>query len=222
MSYYVFSDVDETLIKFKSMLSFMSEFLFDSAYADQEDISNKQIEFNTIVELVKDPKNSREDLNRRFYGIFKGISQKTLESAAFSWIHSKIDSGDLFIKSTLKAYQEHQNNGAKLVLISGSFAEILTPIKSYVKADHLICSELELKDGVYTGHLLKQVIGEGKWSGILDYIGEKNIDWSSCYAYGDHQSDICFMEKVGHPILIGGSVDMKKIAQQRNWELVPA
>ena len=222
MSYYVFSDVDETLIKFKSMLSFMSEFLFDSAYADQDDILNKRTEFNTIAELAKDSRNSREDLNRRFYGIFKGISQKTLERSAFAWIHSKIDSGDLFIKSTLTAYQEHQRNGAKLVLISGSFEEVLAPIKSYVKADHLICSELEIKDGFYTGCLLKQVIGEGKWNGILDYIGEENIDWSSCYAYGDHQSDICFMEKVGHPILVGGSLDMKKIAQQKNWELLPA
>lgn len=128
---------------------------------------------------------------------------------------------NLFIDGTLDAYQEHQKKGAKLILISGSFEEILVPIKLHVKATHLICSELEIKEGIYTGRLLKQVIGEGKWNGILDYIAGKNVELSSCYAYGDDKSDICFMEKVGYPVLVGGSDDMKQYAQQKNWELIP-
>jgi HAD superfamily hydrolase (TIGR01490 family) len=218
----VFSDVDETLIRFKSMLSFMSEFLFDSHYDDIDEYLAKRIEFNSIVELLKNPTISREELNRRFYGIFKGISQVILQKSAFEWIHSHINNNTLFIENTLAAYKEHQKNGAKIVLVSGSFRELLEPIQLYVNAEHLICSELELKNGVYTGQLLTQVIGEGKWAGISSYIHGKNIELSSCYAYGDHQSDICFMEKVGHPVLVGGSTDMKQIAQQRNWQLIPA
>lgn len=222
MSYYVFSDVDETLIRCKSMLVFMSEFLFDSEYAKLNDFSNKQKEFNTIVELVKDPKNSREDLNRRFYGIFEGIPQAILQYSALSWVNKKIGSGIFFINSTLEAYKQHRKNGAKLVLISGSFEEILLPIQAYVKADHVICSKVELENEVYTGRLLKQVIGEGKWDGIREYIAGKNIQLSSCYAYGDDKSDICFMEKMGYPVLVGGSENMKQYAQQRNWESILA
>jgi HAD superfamily hydrolase (TIGR01490 family) len=221
MSYYVFSDVDETLIRFKSMLSFMSVFLFECHYDESYKYSEKRIELNTIVELLQDPNISREALNRRFYDIFQGISQNTLQKAAFDWIHSHIKNNTFFIDSTLEAFKEHQKNGAKIVLVSGSFRELLEPIQLFVKADHLICSELELKDAVYTGQLLKQVIGEGKWTGILNYIGGKNIELSSCYAYGDHHSDICFMEKVGHPVLVGGSPEMKQIARLRNWQWLP-
>lgn len=42
MSYFVFSDVDETLIKFKSMLTFMSEFLFHSDYAKANNFSENK------------------------------------------------------------------------------------------------------------------------------------------------------------------------------------
>lgn len=220
MSYFVFSDVDETLIKFKSTLVFMSEFLFSSDYAKKNDFSDKQREFDTIVKLNKDSRNSREILNRRFYSIFEGVPQSVLQKFSYHWIQSKIDNEDLFIDETLKAHQEHQKKGAKLILISGSFPEVLKPIQEYVKAEHLICSELEVKDGIYTGRLLKQVIGEEKWNSILDYISGRNIELSSCYAYGDHESDVCFMEKVGYPVLVGGRHDMKEYARKNNWAMI--
>lgn len=220
MSYVVFSDVDETLISRKSMLDFMTEFLFLSDYAKENNFYQKQEEFKALVELSKDTKNSREDLNRRFYHLFEGVSQVVLQTLASTWVNSRIKDGDFFIEKVLSDYQKHQKKGAKLILISGSFQEILTPIKLYVKADYLICTELEAENGFYTGRMLKQVIGKGKWDCIQDYISGKSIELSACYAYGDHESDICFMEKVGYPVLVGGSEYMKEYAKRNNWDII--
>lgn len=221
MSYFVFSDVDETLIGCKSMVAFMMDFLFFSDYAKSSDLSEKTKEFNALIELSKDPKISREVLNKRFYRMFEGIPQAVMEKSSSSWVSDKINQGDFFVNRVLFDYQQHQRNGAKLILISGSFREILTPIKIYVKADYLICSELEVENGFYTGRILKQVIGNGKWNCIQDYIYGKNVELSSCYAYGDHESDICFMEKVGHPVLVGGSKSMQDYAKRNNWDIIP-
>jgi HAD superfamily hydrolase (TIGR01490 family) len=114
----------------------------------------------------------------------------------------------------------HKEHGAKIVLVSGSFKEILNPIMSYVKADHLMCSELELQGDFYTGCLLKQVIGEGKWQAIREYVRDKNVDLSACYAYGDHKSDLCFMSRVGHPVLVGNSEEMMSIALKNGWAII--
>jgi HAD superfamily hydrolase (TIGR01490 family) len=219
-NYYVFSDVDETLIKFKSMLTFMQYFLFESEYAQRNACHDKQNEFSQISLLAKNPKNNREILNRRFYQLFNGISTLELRQNANAWIEEKIRNDDLFVDGMFEEYQIHKRNGAQIVLVSGSFEDILSPIKEYVKADKLICSELEVVNEVYTGVLLKQVIGPGKWLGISDYLEGKSVDLSACYAYGDHESDLCFMEKVGYPILVGGAEDFRKFAQSKNWRIM--
>jgi HAD superfamily hydrolase (TIGR01490 family) len=220
VSYFVFSDVDETLINCRSILKFMADFLFSSSHEGIIDVAEKRKAFNTIIKWSNDPSVKREDLNRRYYYLFKGITQSALQNAALHWVNEHINREDFFIHQVLIDYQEHQKHGAEIILISGSFREILLPIMAHVNATHLICSELEIKDGVYTGKLLQQTIGEGKWNAIVKYIGEKKVQLSSCYAYGDHISDICFMEKVGYPVLVGGSDDIKQHATKNNWRLI--
>lgn len=220
MSYYVFSDVDETLIRVKSMIAFMDAFLCNSSFINDRFFFDKQIKLKTIVQLAKNKSTNRQDLNRDFYYLFEGISKTILECEALCWVYTMIKNNDFFIEKVLDELREHQAREAKIVLVSGSFKEILTPIMSHIKADYLICSELELKNGFYTGRLLKQVIGKGKWQAIQEYIYDKNVDLSACYAYGDHKSDLCFMNKVGYPVLVGDSEEMVPIAKEKGWTII--
>lgn len=221
-NYIVFSDVDETIIKFKSMLTFMDYFLFESPYGQRAEAQEKKSEYLEIKRLVKEPSSSREILNRRFYAMFEGIQQSELQANARNWLEQVLASGDLFIDGTIQEQREHKKNGAELVLVSGSFKDILGPIVEYTGADYLLCSDLEVKEGRYTGNLLQQVIGEGKWQVISRHIEGREINLTQCYAYGDHESDLCFMEKVGNPVVVGRSDSMQKLAKERNWRFIPA
>ncbi|MDE8603479.1 HAD family hydrolase [Marinomonas sp. RSW2] len=221
-NYIVFSDVDETIIKFKSMLKFMDFFLFESDYTVHEDAQPKKEEYLEIKRLVKDPNQKREVLNKRFYEMFEGIKQTDLQKSAKAWLERILEQGNLFVEGTVKEHKAHKENGAELVLVSGSFKDILAPIVEYTNADYLLCSDLEVVDGKYTGNLLQQVIGEGKWQVISQHIEGKDINLSECYAYGDHESDLCFMEKVGNPVVVGHSESMKKLAKDRKWKFIPA
>ncbi|MBJ6760424.1 HAD-IB family hydrolase [Myxococcaceae bacterium JPH2] len=219
--YIVFSDVDETLIRFKSMITFMDYFLYHTAYATRPEVEEKRKEFKAINE-ANTPTADRAALNKRFYEMFAGIRQAELQAAARTWMQEIIDRGDLFVSSAFTEQREHKSRGAELVLVSGSFKDILGPIVNYVGADRLLCSELEVKDGIYTGRLLQQVIGDGKWEVISRYIAGREVKLDSCYAYGDHVSDICFMEKVGNPVVVGDSPGMLKVARERNWRVLAA
>ena len=220
-NYIVFSDVDETLIRFKSMITFMDYFLYRTPYAKRPEAEEKRKEFQAINE-ANTPTADRAALNRRFYAMFAGISQAELQEAARTWMKGVMARGDLFVQSAYSEQQEHKKRGAELVLVSGSFHDILGPICEHVGADRLICSELEVKDGLYTGVLLQQVIGDGKWDAISRYIDGRGIALDSCFAYGDHVSDLCFMEKVGNPIVVGDSPGMLKVAKERNWRVLAA
>jgi phosphoserine phosphatase len=41
-----------------------------------------------------------------------------------------------------------------------------------------------------------------------------------CYAYGDHPSDVPFMEYVGHAVAVGDCVTLGRIAEQRGWRRI--
>lgn len=220
-NYIVFSDVDETLIKFKSMITFMDYFLYRTSYAGQPAAEAKRVEFEAI-KRENTPSADRTALNRRFYAMFAGIRQSELQSAARTWLAEVMANGDLFVPSALDEQRAHKAKGAELVLVSGSFQDILGPIRSYVNADVLLCSELEVVDGVYTGVLLQQVIGDGKWDVISRYIDGRGIELDKCFAYGDHVSDVCFMEKVGNPVVVGSEPRMVALAQQRSWRVLSA
>jgi HAD superfamily hydrolase (TIGR01490 family) len=220
-NYIVFSDVDETLIKFKSMITFMDYFLYSTPYAKEPAAEAKRVEFEAI-KRENTPSADRTALNRRFYAMFAGIRQAELQGAARTWLESVMASGDLFVPSALDEQRAHKAQGAELVLVSGSFQDILGPIRSYVNADVLLCSELEVVDGVYTGVLLQQVIGDGKWDVISRYIDGRGIELDKCFAYGDHVSDVCFMEKVGNPVVVGSEPRMVALAKQRSWRVLAA
>jgi HAD superfamily hydrolase (TIGR01490 family) len=219
--YIVFSDVDETLIKFKSMITFMDYFLYETPYAKQPEAEAKRAEFEAI-KRENTPSADRAALNKRFYAMFAGIRQAELQQAAQAWLQDVMARGDLFVPNALREQQAHKAKGAELVLVSGSFQDILGPIRSHVNADTLLCSELEVKDGVYTGVLLQQVIGDGKWDVISRYIAGRGIELDKCFAYGDHTSDVCFMEKVGHPVVVGSEPRMVALAKQRSWRVIAA
>jgi HAD superfamily hydrolase (TIGR01490 family) len=219
--YIVFSDVDETLIKFKSMITFMDYFLYEAPYAHTPPAAQKRAEFAAIKQ-ANTPSADRTALNRRFYEMFAGIVQAELQAAARAWLDEVLARGSLFVPAAYAEQKAHKQKGAEIVLVSGSFYDILGPIVSYLGADSLLCSELEVKDGVYTGKLLQQVIGDGKWDVISRYIDGRGVALGDCYAYGDHVSDVCFMEKVGHPVVVGGEQRMVEIARQRNWRVLAA
>ena len=49
-NYIVFSDIDETLIRFKSMITFMDYFLYKTPYASRPEADQKRKEFQAINE----------------------------------------------------------------------------------------------------------------------------------------------------------------------------
>jgi phosphoserine phosphatase len=50
--------------------------------------------------------------------------------------------------------------------------------------------------------------------------GEADIDLSSSYAYGNHQSDLPLLELVGHPHGVEPTEPLKNIAMENAWPIL--
>jgi HAD superfamily hydrolase (TIGR01490 family) len=220
-SYHVFADVDHTLIQCASMIAFMEFWLSEPEFASTPAAARLRREFSALKQAHAS--GGREALNRRYYAMFEGVRAEGLQAAARRWSRAMLDGGRLFIEPVCRELAAHQAAMAAVVLVSGSFFELLDPIKSRIGARELLCTELEVASGAYTGRLRQQVIGDGKWQVILRYLSSQGrIRLEDCYAYGDHISDVCFMEKVGHPVVVGDSPAMRELAERRRWRVIPA
>ncbi len=218
--YFVFLDIDETLIRFKSMSVFMDYLLYEQCKLCLPDLKDRRLAFERLKRTSKDSSISRESLNVDYYHLFEGVSEVELDALADLWMRDKLGSDTVFISATFEACQRHRKKGARLILISGSFKALLTPIKENIHAEVLLCSRLEVINGFYTGNLSQQVIGKSKWTVISDYLRNKRVDLKSCYSYGDHDSDLCFMEKTGFPVVVGNNPILLERASQNGWQVL--
>lgn len=121
-------------------------------------------------------------------------------------------------RAGLDAIKQHQAQGHTVVLLSGSLDFLLQPLQEYVKADHLIAANMEVKDGKLTGKIVgKYPYGTYKAVLIQHFAAEHGLDFSSSYAYADHHTDHEVLSLFGNPVVINPKEKMQEIARREGW-----
>ena len=207
-----FFDVDETIINYKSMFKFLEFFLSNTKSEIKYD--------NVIEEINKMVKNgsSRVDINTYYYTLFKGIYQSTLKEVS-SLFFQKIRN-TLFKFSVVNRLKQHQMNGDRVVFVSGAMPDILNPIADYLNVNVFLCSKPEVQNGIYTGKLSQQAIGEQKGILVAKYAQLLNVDLNSCSAYGDHITDQFMLKAVGKACVIDPDACLLQLSHKHNWEVL--
>ncbi len=114
----------------------------------------------------------------------------------------------------------HQSEGRKIILLTGSLAFLMLPLKEYLGADWLIATELIHTDGRFTGEINGlHPRGENKRVLLEDLARHQGLDLSRSLAYGDHEEDIPLLCSVGYPVAINPTRALKRIARERGWPI---
>jgi HAD superfamily hydrolase (TIGR01490 family) len=99
----------------------------------------------------------------------------------------------------------HRERGDCVFLVSSSPREFITVLGSVLGVDGVAGTDAELRDGRYTGRILRLCHGAGKADAIADLAAAHGVDLSISYAYGDSfASDLPMLEAVGHPVCVNG------------------
>ncbi|KFX71181.1 hypothetical protein TMS3_0104410 [Pseudomonas taeanensis MS-3] len=214
-----FFDVDGTLISIKSMFSFL-EFLIDELrIGESERVKAYRAQLQQMI--AEDA--PREAINRFYYSLYAGLDVELVARLGQQWYRLVRSRKDLFYPRMLEEIRRHQQQGVRIVLVSGSFRAILQPLADELGIDDLIAAPLAVQQGCYTGELTGlPTIGQGKAAGILAYALEHPIDTADCYAYGDDISDIPMLESVGNPTTVNPDDTLRSICQQRRWPIIEA
>jgi HAD superfamily hydrolase (TIGR01490 family) len=97
----------------------------------------------------------------------------------------------------------HQRCGDLVFLVSSSPREFITVLGSVLGVDGIAATDAELRQGRYTGRILRLCHGEGKADAVRELAATHHVGLDISFAYGDSfASDLAMLEAVGHPVCV--------------------
>lgn len=212
-----FFDVDETIIKFKTMFSFL-EFFLDFKYKDNGKRFNK---YFSNVKVQWENNIPREQINREYYKNFEGITNNEVKSAVNNWYCKMKEKGNLFHLHIYELIKKLKHQNVKIVLVSGSLNEVISPIALDIQADSILAINLESKNGLFTGNIIPpQTIGSGKREAVNNYIKSNGIDIRKTISYGDHSSDFDMLSATNKGFLYTDNKEIMKQGIDNNFMIL--
>jgi len=123
----------------------------------------------------------------------------------------------------IQRLHSHQTQGHLIMFVSGQFLPSLVKLGKNYNVDHLVGTQMEVKNDRYTGRIIPPVItGDDKIDFTREYLSSRglDIDWDASYAYADSFSDVGLLNMVGHPAAVSPDAKLLELAQKKNWEII--
>lgn len=210
---YLFSDFDGTLSKGLSSMEFM-EFLRVHNLHSRE-------AYEKQLELLKNYKKNTLSYNdwlplwAHFWA--KGImgqKEKEIFDAAkefYECFRHNIYSSSYKVMRILK------DKGYHLTLISVGAYEVIELASKDLGMDDVIATELEIKNGLYTGKIKTKLHSP---KGKAETLDKRHISsFKEFIAMGDSAHDVSMLEKATHPVALNPTEELRQVAQERGWQI---
>ena len=215
----VFCDVDDTLIHTKSLFAFFS--IMVEGVELREQVGLRERWQRLLVAL--DAKAAREELNRCFYSeILCGMRVSRAAELARAWFECKRIEPGFLCGPVVDFVARQRGMGAEVVLVSGSFPELIEPIAEFVGASTVLCSRPRVTGGIYSTELAKgPMIGNAKAEAVRLFLAERGVDRAACCAIGDDMSDVPMLRAAGRgyvPAHADGEV--MAVAAREGWSVL--
>jgi HAD superfamily hydrolase (TIGR01490 family) len=119
-----------------------------------------------------------------------------------------------------RALAQHRDQGARMVLATTSTSYAAELAAEAFGLHEVVCTRLEVVDGVLTGKLSSLAFGSAKAERVVEWAARAGIDLSKCAFYTDSATDVGLLERVGYPIAVEPDRSLARIAKQRGWPVV--
>jgi putative phosphoserine phosphatase/1-acylglycerol-3-phosphate O-acyltransferase len=114
----------------------------------------------------------------------------------------------------------HLDRGHTVAVVSSATRYQARPAARDLGIEHVLCTRLELEDGVFTGRVIHPTCwGEGKSIAARDFAAGREIDLAQSYFYTDSADDLPLLEAVGNPRPLNPDRRLTGIAAERGWPI---
>jgi len=116
---------------------------------------------------------------------------------------------------------KHQQQGDTLLIITATNRFITAPIAKALAIPHLIATEAEMVDGVYTGKVAgTPSYQQGKVTRLNVWLKEQKLTLAGSYFYSDSHNDLPLLKLVEHPVAVDADPKLQAVAKQRGWKIL--
>jgi putative phosphoserine phosphatase/1-acylglycerol-3-phosphate O-acyltransferase len=114
--------------------------------------------------------------------------------------------------------EAHQEAGHTVAIITSATRYQAEPLARDMGIEHVLCTELEVKEGVFTGEVIRPTCyGEGKAEAARSLAAREDLDLDESYFYTDSHEDLPLLEAVGRPRPLNPNRQLAQIAKERQW-----
>lgn len=149
-------------------------------------------------------------------GWLKGFSEEKINKVAEEIFHKDILPN--IRPNIIKEIDRLKKQGTEIVILSSSIQSVCIPLGEHLDFDEVLCSELEVKDGKYTGRPVGQFcFRKEKLIRLKEFCDKRGCDLKDASYYADSIDDLPALEKVGYPICVSPDKKLTGEAQKRGW-----
>jgi HAD superfamily phosphoserine phosphatase-like hydrolase len=113
-----------------------------------------------------------------------------------------------------------KESGYRILIISGAPSFLMQHLEPVVRPDFTICTELEVKDGRYTGDVVgAHPFGKRKRRILEEARESLDIDFTESIVFANHHSDAHHMELFGHAVAVNSTRKLRRLAIESGWEI---
>lgn len=160
---------------------------------------------------------SREQLS----ALVAGHSEQELRQVATESLATTIT--PYIYSESLELIKSHREQGHEVFIISASARQLVDPIAQALGIPdvehHVIATELQVRNGVFTGELEFFCKGENKAAQVRRLAKKYGFDLEHSYAYSDSITDQPMLSAVGHPVAINPDRALRRLATSKGWQI---
>lgn len=115
--------------------------------------------------------------------------------------------------------QELRKENYSIFFLTSTLRPIADKFNEFFGADGAYCTELEIKDGYYTGEIKGKIMqGSRKAKKLSDIIEEKDPEVVAVFS--DHISDLPVFRFATRPVAVNPDHKLNKFAKKERWEII--
>jgi HAD superfamily hydrolase (TIGR01490 family) len=114
----------------------------------------------------------------------------------------------------------HAARGEPVYVVSAALQEVVEQIVQQLGLDGALASQAEVKDGVYTGRLVRRLYGAEKAAALGELARAEQLELPGSTAYSDSYTDLPFLDAVGHPVAVNPDRALRRVARERGWPVL--
>jgi putative phosphoserine phosphatase/1-acylglycerol-3-phosphate O-acyltransferase len=147
---------------------------------------------------------------------YRGLSERTLEDIGEEVFEKHL--ATQIYPEARALVRAHQDRAHTIAVVSSATRYQVDPFARALGIEHVLCTELEVVDGVFTGQVVRPTCyGDGKARAASTFASRHDVSLHQSFFYTDSHEDLPLLEAVGRPRPLNPDRRLAQLARERRW-----